>query len=86
MGLQLVDSYYIIDKTTQLKGNHMTYRELIERLKELDEYQLDMDITVEDGGSDECFPARFLITDHESLLENSLEDGHPVFLIIGSYI
>ena len=59
----------------------MTYRELIERLKELDEYQLDMDITVEDGGSDECFPARFLITDH-----GSLEDGHPVFLIIGSYI
>jgi hypothetical protein len=55
----------------------MTYKELLERLKDLDDYQLGMDITVQNGSIDECFPARFLITDHDSL-----DDEHPVFFFL----
>jgi len=53
----------------------MTYKELIERLKNLDETQLNMDVTVQDGSDDECYPAKFAVVEYAG----TLDKNHPVF-------
>lgn len=55
----------------------MTYRELKEKLIDLNEEQLDMDVTVCDIYNDEYFAASLDFT----LPTNSvLDEGHPVFV------
>ena len=53
----------------------MKYRELLEKIKGFDEYQLDCYVTVEDPHEDECYPSELRIAgSHHS----SLDENHPV--------
>ena len=53
----------------------MTYRELLENLKNLSENQLDMDVSVRDVQTDEYFSgSSFVITDETDVLD----ENHPV--------
>ena len=53
----------------------MTYRELLENLKNLSENQLDMDVSVRDVQTDEHFSgSSFVITDETDVLD----ENHPV--------
>jgi len=55
--------------------NEMTYRELLENLKNLSENQLDMDVSVRDVQTDEYFSgSSFVITDETDVLD----ENHPV--------
>lgn len=52
----------------------MTYRNLLESLKDLSPEQLDMDVTVFDGENDEFYPViSFDITTETDVLD----DNHP---------
>ncbi len=56
----------------------ITYRELLKNLQKLSEDQLDSDVTVELGLSDECFPAEFRICGEE---HDVLDEDHPVIYV-----
>lgn len=53
----------------------MTYRDLLIKLQEMTNEQLDSTLTVEDGSANECYRGELRIcgTEHDSLDEN-----HPV--------
>jgi len=53
----------------------MTYRELLEKLTNMTDFQLDCDITVEDSCESECFAATLRIADTE---HDSLDNNHPI--------
>ena len=53
----------------------MTYRELLNQLQQLNDEQLDSDVTVEDGDENECYPATFYICDD---FHDSLDNEHPI--------
>lgn len=56
----------------------MTYRELLAKLAQLNDYQLGCDVTVELAIEDECLPAGFRICgeNHEVL-----DEDHPVIYV-----
>lgn len=56
----------------------MTYRDLIKALLELNESQLNCDVTVELGPEDECYPAELRVCGPEHF---ALEDCHPVIFV-----
>lgn len=56
----------------------MTYRELLECLKQLTSEQLECDLTVELGLSDECCLGELRIADCEHDL---LDEWHPVIYV-----
>lgn len=60
-----------------------TYRELLERLQELDDTQLDCNLAVELVLSDECFSSAEGDFNFEIAGTNNsfLDDGHPVFTL-----
>ena len=56
----------------------MTYRELVQRLQEMDDEQLDCDVTIEipcDYDDNECYPGCLRIANDN---HSSLDDNHPV--------
>ena len=55
----------------------MTYRELLEGLKQLTSEQLECDLTVELGLSDECCLGELRIAD----CEHDLGEWHPVIYV-----
>jgi len=57
----------------------MTYRELLDKLYELDSLQLEMDVTIEDPYEDECFPAELRICGPE---HDKLDENHPVIYMV----
>jgi len=56
----------------------MTYRQLIEELKKLDDYQLGCDLTVELNIEDECLPAELRICGPN---HDVLDKNHPVIFV-----
>jgi hypothetical protein len=52
----------------------MTYRQLLERLQNLDSEQLDMDVTVLDMNFGEFLPIQSFHIEHNLLV---LDDNHP---------
>lgn len=56
----------------------MTYRELLEKLKELDKRQLDCEIKVEDAYEDWCREGELQICDDK---HSCLGDDYPVIFI-----
>lgn len=54
----------------------MTYRQLLHKLVELSDEQLQCDLTVADGINTECFPADLRFADEDNF--DSLDEGHPV--------
>jgi hypothetical protein len=56
----------------------MTHRELLEKLDELSEEQLDLDVTVYDSFNQEYYPLESVEVCEE---DDVLDSGHPVFNI-----
>jgi len=56
----------------------ITYRELIQRLNKLTDEQLDCDVTVDLGTSEECFAAEFRVCGENHW---TLDDNHPVIYV-----
>ena len=58
----------------------MTYLELIDKLLNLQRYQLERDVTVEifDGNDMECFPGSLMICGEN---HDSLDEDHPVIYV-----
>jgi hypothetical protein len=53
----------------------MKYRELLEKLKQLSDEQLNCDVTVEDNCECECYPGELDICGPN---HDSLDEDHPV--------
>lgn len=59
-----------------------TYRELLERLQELDDSQLDCNMAIELPNCTECFSSTTGDFDFNiARNDDFLDDGHPVFVL-----
>lgn len=60
----------------------LTYRQLAHYILDMDDDQLDFDVTVEDGDEDECYAAELRIcgSDHHTG-NGSLDEFHPVIFL-----
>lgn len=58
-----------------MSSYNQTYRDLLEKLQNLTEEQLDMTVTVEDNYENKCYPAQFDICGEN---HDSLDNDHPV--------